>query len=64
MELRIHDAPGIAVGAKRVDSRFPTVGRIQRLENKVLHLAEETAKQERLIEDARQDYRDAATGAG
>lgn len=61
VELRIQDAPGIAVEVKRVDSLFPTIGLIQRLENQVLRLPQESAKQERLIEEARQDYRDAAT---
>ncbi|MUK02969.1 helicase [Vibrio cholerae] len=61
VELRIEGAPGVAVELKRTDALFPTVGVIQRLENQVRKLPEEVVALEHRIEEARQEYRDAAT---
>ena len=61
VELQIDRAPSIAVELKRTDSLFPTVGVIQRLENQVKRLPEEVVKLEQKINEARQEYRDAAT---
>jgi hypothetical protein len=60
VELQIEGAPGVAVELKRNDALFPTVGVIQRIENQVMRLPDEVVKCERELEDARQEYRDAA----
>ncbi|MBG6218980.1 N12 class adenine-specific DNA methylase [Arthrobacter sp. CAN_A6] len=61
VEMQIEGAPGVAVELKRNDVLFPTVGVIQRLENQVTRLPDEVGKRERQLEEARQEYRDAAT---
>ena len=61
VEMQIEGAPGVAVELKRTDALFPTVGVIQRLENQVTRLPNEVVKRERQLEEARQEYRDAAT---
>lgn len=60
VELQIEGASGVAVELKRNDALFPTVGVIQRLENQVMRLPDEVVKRERQLEEARQEYRDAA----
>ncbi|MHA7146494.1 helicase-related protein [Arthrobacter sp. TmT3-37] len=60
VELQIEGAPGVAVELKRNDALFPTVGVIQRIENQVTRLPDEVVKRERQLEEARQEYRDAA----
>lgn len=64
VELRIDDAPGIAVESTRIATLAPTVGLIQRIENQVLRLPDEVVKHEQLIEEAREEYRQAATALG
>lgn len=61
VELQVEGAPGVAVELKRTDALFPTVGVIQRLENQVRRLPEEVTALQNRIEEARQEYRDAAT---
>ncbi|MEG9250171.1 helicase-related protein [Arthrobacter sp. Soc17.1.1.1] len=60
VELQIEGAPGVAVELKRNDALFPTVGVVQRLENQITRLPDEVVKRERQLEEARQEYRDAA----
>ena len=61
VELQVEGAPWVAVELKRTDALFPTVGVIQRLENQVRRLPEEVTALQNRIEEARQEYRDAAT---
>lgn len=59
VELRIDDAPGVAVEVTRATSLNPGVGMIQRLENQVRALPEEVAKRETRLASARQEAEDA-----
>lgn len=61
VELRIDDAPGIAVETTRIATLAPTGGLIQRIENQILRLSGEVVKHEQYIEEAREEYRQAAT---
>lgn len=64
VEFRLDDAPGISVEVTRDAARNPSVGLIQRLENQVRRLPEAVVKHEQRIEEARQEYRDAAAALG
>lgn len=55
VELRIDDAPGVAVEVTRATSLNPSVGMIQRLENQVRALPEEVTKREARLGSARQE---------
>ncbi|WIG19338.1 helicase-related protein [Kocuria rosea] len=59
VELRIDDAPGVAVEVTRATSLNPSVGMIQRLENQVRALPEEVTKREARLASARQEVVDA-----
>ncbi|MEX5265898.1 helicase-related protein [Kocuria sp. CPCC 205231] len=59
VELRIDDAPGVAVEVTRATSLNPSVGMIQRLENQVRALPEEVTKREARLASARQESVDA-----
>ncbi|MCC5781730.1 hypothetical protein CRM73_01970 [Kocuria sp. CCUG 69068] len=59
VELRIDDAPGVAVEVTRATSLNPSVGMIQRLENQVRALPEEVTKREARLGSARQEVVDA-----
>ncbi len=59
VELRIDDAPGVAVEVTRATSLNPSVGMIQRLENQVLKLPEEVTKRETRLAAAHQEVADA-----
>lgn len=60
VRICLNDAPGIHVEVTREAAQNPSVGLIQRLENQVRRLPEAVARQEQSIEEARQEYRDAA----
>ncbi|WJZ68487.1 helicase-related protein [Kocuria rosea] len=64
VELRIDDAPGVAVEVTRATSLNPSVGMIQRLENQVRALPEEVTKREAGLESARQEAVDAREALG
>ncbi|WJZ68603.1 helicase-related protein [Kocuria rosea] len=59
VELRIDDAPGVAVEVTRATSLNPSVGMIQRLENQVLKLPEEVTTRETRLAAAHQEVADA-----
>ncbi|WP_257879869.1 hypothetical protein [Kocuria flava] len=59
VELRIDDAPGVAVEVTRATSLNPSVGMIQRLENQVMKLPEEVTKREARLVAAHQEVEDA-----
>lgn len=59
VELRIDDAPGVAVEVTRATSLNPSVGMIQRLENQVRALPEEVTKREARLVAAHQEVVDA-----
>ena len=64
VQLRIDDAPEVMVSVDRSRSLDPNVGMIQRLENKVNKLPAEVAHWETELDQARQEYQDAATALG
>lgn len=64
VELRIDDAPGVAVEVTRATSLNPGVGMIQRLENQVRALPEEVTKREARLASARQEVVDAREALG
>lgn len=64
VELRIDDAPGVAVEVTRATSLNPSVGMIQRLENQVRALPEEVTKREARLASARQEVVDAREALG
>lgn len=59
VELRIDDAPGVAVEVTQATSFNPSVGMIQRLENQVLKLPEEVTTRETRLAAAHQEVEDA-----
>nr|WP_176704916.1 helicase-related protein [Arthrobacter sp.] len=61
VRFHIDQAPGVYVEVRRDAALNPNVGLITRLENQVMRLPQAVTKQEQTIEEARQEYRDAAT---
>ena len=61
VRFHIDQAPGVYVEVRRKAALNPNVGLITRLENQIVRLPQTVAKEEQKIQDARQDYRDAAT---
>jgi hypothetical protein len=59
VELRLDDAPGVALEVLRAVSLNPNIGMIQRLENRVLKLPDEVASREQTLSAARQEVADA-----
>lgn len=59
MELRIDDAPGVAMEVTRATSLNPSVGMIQRLENQVRALPEEVTRCEARLVAAHHEVADA-----
>lgn len=61
VRFHIDQTPGVYVEVRRDAALNPNVGLITRLENQVMRLPQAVTKQEQKIEEARQEYRDAAT---